>query len=39
MKKNRIVILDNGHGDETPGKCSPDFSLFEWRWNRDHYLI
>ena len=35
MKKNRIVILDNGHGDETPGKCSPDFSLFEWKWNRD----
>ena len=33
--KNRIVILDNGHGDETPGKCSPDLSLFEWKWNRE----
>lgn len=34
MKKNKIVILDNGHGSNTPGKCSPDKSLMEWQWNR-----
>ena len=35
MKKNRIVILDNGHGINTPGKCSPDKSLKEYKWNRE----
>lgn len=29
------VILDNGHGSNTPGKCSPDKRLYEWSWNRD----
>lgn len=29
------VILDNGHGSDTPGKCSPDKRLYEWSWNRD----
>lgn len=29
------VILDNGHGEDTPGKCSPDKRLYEWSWNRD----
>ena len=29
------VILDNGHGENTPGKCSPDKRLYEWYWNRD----
>ena len=29
------VILDNGHGADTPGKCSPDKRLYEWSWNRD----
>lgn len=29
------VILDNGHGVNTPGKCSPDKRLYEWSWNRD----
>ena len=29
------VILDNGHGVDTPGKCSPDKRLYEWSWNRD----
>ena len=32
--KNKVVILDNGHGSNTPGKCSPDKSFFEWQWNR-----
>lgn len=33
-----IPILDNGHGQETNGKRSPDFGrgiLFEWEFNRD----
>ena len=29
------VILDNGHGSDTPGKCSPDKRLYEWSFNRD----
>lgn len=29
-----FVIIDNGHGKETPGKCSPDSFLREWSWNR-----
>ena len=33
--KNIIVLLDVGHGKNTPGKCSPDKSLFEWKWVRD----
>lgn len=38
MNKNIIVLLDNGHGKETPGKRSPKWSdgtqLFEWKYNR-----
>ena len=34
-----LIILDNGHGKETPGKRSPVWSdgvqLFEWEFNRD----
>lgn len=30
-----IVLLDNGHGSETPGKRSPDGTLLEWRRTRD----
>ena len=33
--KYLVVILDAGHGKDTPGKCSPDKSLFEWQWNRE----
>ena len=29
------ILIDNGHGKETPGKRSPDGSLLEWRWTRD----
>ncbi len=28
------VLIDNGHGAETPGKRSPDSRLLEWRWTR-----
>lgn len=29
-----VVLIDNGHGAETPGKRSPDGLLLEWRWAR-----
>lgn len=29
-----IVLLDNGHGRETPGKRSPDGRLMEWEYTR-----
>lgn len=29
-----MVILDNGHGYDTPGKCSPDGRLREWLYTR-----
>lgn len=33
--KNRVVILDNGHGQETPGKRSPDGLFREYKWTRE----
>ena len=33
--KDLVVIFDAGHGINTPGKCSPDKSLYEWQWNRE----
>lgn len=32
--KRLVVILDNGHGSDTKGKCSPDKRLKEWEWTR-----
>lgn len=29
------ILLDNGHGVNTPGKCSPDKSLLEYKWARE----
>ena len=29
------VLIDNGHGENTRGKCSPDRRLLEWSWTRD----
>lgn len=29
-----IILIDNGHGIETPGKRSPDSSFLEYLWNR-----
>ena len=29
-----IILLDNGHGRETPGKRSPDGRLMEWEYTR-----
>ena len=38
-KKDIMIILDNGHGKETPGKRSPKWKdgsqFFEWEFNRD----
>lgn len=28
------VLIDNGHGEDTKGKRSPDGLLEEWRWTR-----
>lgn len=30
-----VVLIDNGHGSNTPGKCSPDKRLIEWKYNRE----
>lgn len=30
-----IVILDNGHGSNTLGKCSPDKKLLEYKYTRE----
>lgn len=30
-----IVLVDNGHGIDTKGKCSPDRRLFEFKWARE----
>lgn len=29
------VIIDNGHGADTPGKCSPDRRIREWSYTRE----
>lgn len=30
-----IILIDNGHGENTPGKCSPDRRLLEWSYTRE----
>ena len=30
-----VVIIDNGHGVNTAGKCSPDKRLLEYKWARE----
>lgn len=34
-----VLFIDNGHGKNTPGKCSPDRSLLEYKWTRDFVAI
>lgn len=34
-KSKFVLLLDNGHGSNTPGKCSPDRRLLEYQWARD----
>ena len=33
-KKSVRILIDNGHGSNTAGKCAPDKSLFEYKWAR-----
>ena len=33
--KELQIILDNGHAKNTAGKCSPDKSFYEWKFNRE----
>ena len=28
------ILIDNGHGYDTKGKCSPDGLFREYRWTR-----
>lgn len=35
FKSDYIVCLDNGHGINTPGKCSPDKKLREYKYARE----
>ena len=35
MTKSNIIILDNGHGINTPGKRSPNGEFREYKWCRD----
>ena len=35
MNNSIIIIIDNGHGVNTPGKCSPDKTLLEYKWTRE----
>lgn len=30
-----IILIDNGHGLDTAGKCSPDGQYREWAWSRE----
>lgn len=30
-----IILIDNGHGENTPGKCSPDKRLREYKYCRE----
>lgn len=34
-KSNIKILLDNGHGNNTPGKRSPDGKLLEYKWTRE----
>ena len=29
------ILIDNGHGSDTPGKRSPDGRFLEWKYNRE----
>lgn len=33
-KKSVCVVIGTAHGQDVKGKCSPDKSLYEWRWSR-----
>ncbi len=29
LQHNDVILIDNGHGSDTPGKCSPDGKFLE----------
>ena len=31
---DKVILLDNGHGENTDGKRSPDWTLMEWKYTR-----
>ena len=33
--KKLVVLIDNGHGKNTKGKCSPDKRICEWEYCRE----
>ena len=35
LERPRKVLIDNGHGEETPGKRSPDGKFREYIWTRE----
>lgn len=35
MANKTVILVDNGHGVETPGKRSPDGSFREYSWTRE----
>lgn len=35
MPVKTVILIDNGHGKETPGKRSPDGSFREYAWTRE----
>ena len=35
LLKYMLVIIDSGHGINTPGKCSPDKQFKEWKYCRE----
>jgi hypothetical protein len=30
-----LILTDNGHGSNTPGKCSPDVRFKEYKYTRE----
>lgn len=35
MDDKILILIDNGHGNNTAGKCSPDKRFREYAWNRE----
>lgn len=35
MNQDIHIIFDYGHGNNCPGKCSPDKTFYEWKFNRE----
>ena len=36
---NMKILIESGHGKETPGKCSPNGVFKEWAWNKSCAFI